>query len=242
MSKENNIVSMSGAPIFRYTDGEKEWEAPHGEECIEQISAHIERHIGSIHRVYHEVLSDTVHIDVHHVKPTMGRPVHTLITSGMSDLSMAIPEDMDATPFMELMVTLPDYWQIDAESFKDETWYWPVRQLKNLARFPHKYSTWLGWGHTLPNGDPAEPYADNIAFNGVIILPSVNVPQEFSALRIHEQKIIEFFSIVPLYEEEMNLKLAKGSEVLLDRFDRYEIDDVIDVDRRNVGKKRFGLF
>ncbi len=26
MSKNDNLVSMSGAPIFRYTDGEREWE------------------------------------------------------------------------------------------------------------------------------------------------------------------------------------------------------------------------
>lgn len=28
MSNDKKLVSMSGAPIFRYTDGEKEWEAP----------------------------------------------------------------------------------------------------------------------------------------------------------------------------------------------------------------------
>ncbi|MFQ8729788.1 MAG: suppressor of fused domain protein [Enterocloster bolteae] len=24
--------------------------------------------------------------------------------------------------------------------------YWPIRLIKYLARFPHEYSTWLGWG------------------------------------------------------------------------------------------------
>lgn len=88
MTKEEDLVSRSGAPIFRYIDGEKEWEAPQGEECIEEISEHIERHIGEICMVFHEVISDTVHIDVHHIKPTEERPFHTLVTSGMSDLQM----------------------------------------------------------------------------------------------------------------------------------------------------------
>lgn len=242
MSKGENIVSMSGAPIFRYTDGEKEWEMPNGEECIEEISDHIERYIGEVSMVFHELISDTVHIDVHHVKPTTDRPFHTLVTSGMSDLKMNIPADVDSTRYMELMVTLPEYWKIDDESFKDEKWYWPVRQLKFLARFPHKFETWLASGHTVPNGDPAEPFADNTMLSGAIILPSANVPEGFSCVEIDRDKVIEFFSIVPLYNEEMNLKLNKGSDSLLDKFDRHGISDIIITDRRNVAKKRFGIF
>lgn len=242
MSKEENLVSMSGAPIFRYTDGEKEWEAPTGEECIEEISNHIEQYIGEVSMVFHELISDTVHIDVHHVKPTPERPFHTLVTSGMSDLKMSVPEGVGSTRYMELMVTLPEYWQIDDESFKDERWYWPVRQLKFLARFPHKFETWLAWGHTIPNGDPAEAYADNTKLSGAIILPSVNVPEGFSSLEIDNDKVIEFYSIVPLYDEEMNLKLNKGSDLLLDKFDKHGISDIIITDRKNVAKKRFGIF
>lgn len=242
MSKEDKLVSMSGAPIFRYTDGEKEWEAPHGEECIEEISDHIEACIGEVSMVFHELISDTVHIDVHHVKPTKERPFHTLITSGMSDLAMNVPKEVDSTRYMELMVTLPENWKIDEESFKDEIWYWPIRQLKYLARFPHKYETWLGWGHTIPNGDPAENFADNTDLSGVIILPSINVTNEFFELKIDENKIIEFFSIVPLYNEEMNLKLAKGTDLLLEKFDKNSVSDVINISRKNVAKKRFGIF
>ena len=29
--------------------------------------------------------------------------------------------------------------------------FWPIQMLKFLARFPHEYKTWLGWGHTIPN-------------------------------------------------------------------------------------------
>lgn len=242
MSKDENVVSISGAKIFRYTDGEKEWEAPQGEECIEEISDHIERHIGNIHLVYHEIISDTVHIDVHHVAPTRERPYHTLITSGMSDLPMNVPAEAGSTKYMELMVTLPEDWEITKDSFQDEKWYWPVRELKFLARFPHKFDTWLGWGHTMPNGDPAEPFAENTLLNGVIILPSINVPAQFYKLKINDNKTIEFYSFLPLYKEEMDLKLQKGSDELLERFEKYGISDIVDIKRRNVAKKRFGIF
>ncbi len=242
MNKDDNVVSMSGAPIFRYADGEKEWETPNGEECIEEISDHIERHIGEVCMVFHELVSDTVHIDVHHVKPTKERPFHTLVTSGMSDLIMNVPADVDSTRYMELMVTLPESWEINDESFKDEKWYWPVRQLKFLARFPHKFETWLAWGHTIPNGDPAEPFSDNTKLSGSIILPAVNVPEAFRSLDISRDKTIEFFSIVPLYAEEMNLKLARGADLLLEKFDKHGVSDLIITDRKNVAKRRFGIF
>ena len=105
------------------------------------------------------------------------------------------------------MAALPGDWRLTADDFKDERWYWPVRQLKYLARLPHKHATWLGFGHTIPNGDSAEVYA-----------------------------------FVPLNREEMDLKLHKGSDVLLDKFDAHHINDVIDPKRRNVARKRFGIF
>lgn len=77
---------------------------------------------------------------------------------------------------------------------------------------------------------------------GAIILPSVAVPDEFHQLRIDDDKEIVFYAFVPLYEEEMQLKLNAGTEKLLDRFDQADVSDIVDPKRRNVAKKRFGLF
>ena len=40
----------------------------------------------------------------------------------------------------------------------------------------------------------------------------------------------------------MKLKLNKGSNLLLNKFDQYGISDLITIDRKNVAKKRFGIF
>ena len=108
----------------------------------------------------------------------------------------ATPPDADVPRYAELMITLPPDWKLDKESFEDERWYWPVRLIKTLARLPHKYGTWLGWGHTVPNGDPAEPYAADVRFDGCILLPSISVPAEFHRLRIDGDKEIAFLAIV----------------------------------------------
>jgi hypothetical protein len=240
-SEKPPIVSLSGSPIFHHGLG-SEWEPPQGEECLEQISAHIEKHLAEVDSVFHEIVSDTVHIDVHFVKPTKAFPFVRLITSGMSDLPMAVPPDSQAPKYVELIATLPGNWKLDQEFFKDETWYWPIRLIKSLARLPHKHGTWLGWGHSVPNGNPAEPYAENTKLTGAVILAPASVPEAFHTLAISPGKIIQFYAVVPLYEEEMNLKLRSGSDKLLEKFDNAGINDIIDPTRRNVAKKRFGRF
>ena len=232
-------LTPSGSPIYRHGEPAG-WQPPEGEMCLEQISEHIERHLGKVRSVLHELVSDTVHIDVHIVGPD--DDCIRLVTSGMSDLPMTVPEGAGASPHAELMITLPPHWRLDEASFKSEQWYWPVHLLKAMARLPHKHATWFGFGHTIPNGDPARPYAPDTKLCGAIVLPPVTVPPEFRELRIDADKTIVFYSLVPLYQEEMDLKLRKGADALLDKFDAKGINDLVEVDRNNVARKRFGLF
>jgi hypothetical protein len=238
---KRSVVSMSGSPIFHHTEATP-FQAPQGEECIEQISNHIEAHFGKVDGVFHEIVSDTVHIDVHFVRATEDFPFVRVVTSGMSDLPMTVPEGVETPRFAELLMTLPGDWRVDQESFKDEAWYWPIRLLKGLARLPHKYKTWLGFGHTVPNGEPPEPYAATTQLCGAIVLHSVTVPDDFHTLRIDEHKEITFFAVVPIYAEEMNLKLRLGTDTLLDKLGAMEVSDVVDLSRRNVAGKKFGIF
>lgn len=237
----DKIVSLSGQAVYVHQDA-SDWQAPQGEAlCLEQIVAHVSANLGDIESVFHEIVSDTVHIDVHWVKPGPGSPCHRLVTSGMSDLPMHVPEDFEGPRYLELMVSLSPDWQISEEAFRDERWYWPIRLLKFLARLPHKYQTWLGYGHTVPNGDPAEPYGPGTRQSGCIILPSVSVSPAFYELPIDTDKTITFLSVVPLYEAEMNLKLRKGVDALLDLFDSKGVRDLVDPVRPDLARKRFGF-
>lgn len=241
MSIEVDNVSPGGSPILVHSR-DKDFTPARGEEHIAAITAHIERHLGPISGVFHEIISDLVHIDVHVVPATAECPYLRLVTSGMSDLPMAVPDDVDAPERMELMVTLPADWPITQDAFEDERNYWPVRLLKTLARLPHEYDTWLGFGHTIPNGHPSESYAPDLDFDGAIVLPPVTTPEDFAQLVLQDGMTIDFMAIVPLYPEEMDLKLKKDAETLLDRFDAKSIQDVIQPGRTNVAKKRLGLF
>lgn len=72
--------SESGSPIYKYENYEpKGFEPAIGGNSIDEISDHIEKYIGEIDLVFHEIISDKVHIDVHWVKPTIARPYHTFV-------------------------------------------------------------------------------------------------------------------------------------------------------------------
>ena len=165
-------------------------------------------------------------------------PFHALITSGMSDKPMTVPEGLEEHQFAELCILLPNSWSINEEAFKDENNYWPVRWLKKIARFPHEYDTWIGYGHTIPNGKHADPFAENTKFGCMLLLPSLTLGSEFYNLKINEEKTINFYCLYPLYKEEMDFKLKKGTNDLLDKFEKYHVLDVINLSRENTCLKK----
>lgn len=231
-------TSESGAPILRHEERKTEYTPATGDnESIDLISDHIEKHIGPIEYVFHEIVSDLVHIDVHIVKPSPTRNYYTLVTSGMSDLAMSPPDNYKELAFSELMISLPPDWLLTEESLENESNYWPIRTLKMLARFPHEYQTWLWALHTIPNGDPAEPYAANTEMTGIIILPPTLVPDEFHELKT-PSKTIHFHSLVPLHTNEMEHKLEHGAESLFDGFDRDGVSELLNPRRPSVIKKK----
>src|SRR5580704_12236807 len=172
---------------LRHTDRTAEFElvdsmSPH----LEAIVSHVEKHIGKPATVLHELVSDLVHVDIHVVAPTPKRNYYTLVTSGMSDRPMTVPDEFQKYRFAEVMICLPSDWPMEQEHWKDQRNYWPIELLKVLARFPHMYSTWLGPGHTVPNGDPPLAYAANTKMCCAFLLPPVLEGRDFWKLPIDD--------------------------------------------------------
>jgi len=227
--------SGSGAPILRHEDIERDWRpATHAEdEWLERIEAHADRYLGEAQSVFHELLSDTVHIDVHVVRPTPERNYYTLYTTGMSALPMQTPEDATDYTYAELMICLPPDWPLLGEQLEESDYYWPIGWLKTLARLPHDYNTWLGWGHTIPHGDPAMPIAEHTDMCAFMILPPLQVDEEFLTLDMEDGRQVHFYAVLPIYLEELEHKLEHGMDALLDKFEEYEVDEIFDPNRVN---------
>ena len=192
--------------------------------------------------VFHEIVSQTVHLDVHMVPPSAEHDLHRLVTSGMAQRPMVVPEDFGASPFAELTLALPSSWPMSQESFEDEGAYWPLRLLKVLGRLPHEYGTFLWHGHTIPNGDPAEPYAGSTELCCALIVPPLIAPPEFDVIETTDGRKVTVLGVLPIYEAEMQFKLERGLDALLTLFEEHEVGDLIEPNRPSVVPRKRGLF
>jgi hypothetical protein len=221
---------------------------------LDQISRHIDRTIGPTVSVFHEIVSTDVHIDLHivpaqpHVKASKDRPLGgdyvTIVTSGMSSRPMTLPpgaKQRGMSEYAELMLALPKDWPgllpdgtFDQVQMKDERKWWPIRWLKKMARLPHEYGTYLSHGVTVPNGEPAEPFAAGtklccwMTFQPLL---SFGVRQ----LHISDDVRIDFFALFALTEAEMNLKLQSGMKALTHALAEGEVyTELLDAGRKSV--------
>ena len=204
------------------------------------VAEHIATHLGAPAMVVHDTVADPVQVDIHVIPAGPQYPFLRLVTSGMSKRAMTVPEG--APPYGELMMSLPADWQLDEEAVKDERWYWPLALLRYLAHYPHQQGTWIGLGHTVPNGSPAKPYTASAPFTGAILLPPVSAPEPFHSVNV-DGKDVYFHCVVPLYQEEMDLVRRRGFPELLDKFNDKDVTDLVVPGRVNTVKKKFlGLF
>lgn len=234
--------SPGGSEIKRYELREGDIEPAVGDpNLIEALTAHMDRHHGQECDVFHELVSDVVHIDLLHAAPTDDLPFHTLMTCGLSERPMPAPAELPDARYAELMLRLPPEWPMNSEAFEDESVYWPLRLLKFLARFPHEYDTWLWLGHTVPHGDPPEPFAPDTELCGAIVLPPVLGPDGFERAEAAGRDI-NVHAVIPLHADEMELKLRKGSDALVERLDQAGLSELLDPGRVSVASRRRGLF
>lgn len=204
------------------------------------VAAHVAYHVGPPTPVPPMPGTDG-DVAILHVAPTDERPVHTLVTDGMSRMPMALPEAVAACRRIELVLALPAHWQLSGEGLQEARWSWPVRMLAVLAELPRQHGTWFGEGHSMANGDPPAPFHDSTRLCGAILLPPPRLPAAFHRLG-EDADAIGFLSVVPLYREELALKARAGVAALLERFDRAGVGEVLVPARRNVARRRLGLF
>nr|WP_246418078.1 suppressor of fused domain protein [Haloferula luteola] len=203
-------------------------------ENLEEIDAHLMKHLGEVSWVFHEIVSTTIHLDLHIIPPTEARPWNTLVTTGMSEIPMNVPEGAEPFRLAELLIRLPADWPLRHEDFEKEEFYWPLRWLKILARFAHEYQTWLGYGHTVPNGNPPKPVVDSVPFVGMLLAAPMEVPEGFSPMMLSDGHPVHFWSMIPITAEEMDFKLKHGADALLERLLAAGHSDLLNVHRESV--------
>jgi hypothetical protein len=207
--------------FLRHTKESRRRQSHGDSDLIDAIDAHVQEHIGSVNDVFHQIDSPWVHVDIHCVEPNEERPWHTFVTSGMSERPMATKDP--ALRYAELVLSLPPSWPVREAG-------WPLGLLQDLAELPHRFETLLWSGHTIPNGDPPEPYAAGTQLCCALIGPTLLLPDEFTHLSAAGRDIT-FLGVILLTEAEMQLKLEHGLDALYDKLDEAEVSEMVQADR-----------
>lgn len=220
---EANKKNNDGINVIYYTQNE-----------MEEVSNHIETSFGHSENIFHELISEDIHVDICIIPPTEEKNYYSLVTMGMGALPMNVPQELSEFKLerAELAIALPPYWKLDSKSMEDENWYWPIRLLKTIAHIPIDNGTWIGFGHTFSN---YSEFADNTKLSGLILINAI-VENGNEILKLSNGKEINFYQIIPLYEGEVAFKNENGAEPLLHML-MQNTSFVVDIAREDLTEK-----
>ena len=206
----------------------------YSEEELDQYDRYIIEQFGEYQEVFHEIVSPDIHLDVIIIPPTEENYYYKLITMGMGAYKMNVPDQFKQYELerAELVLYLPPTWNIKSDKEED---YWPIRQLKTLARLPIQCNTWLGFGHTVSSDAENSAYANNTKFCSMMLLTAVNKNFEKLDFRMNTKGKINFYQLFPLYKEELEYKREHDADALLDLFSDDDIMPIVKIDRVNYG-------
>ena len=198
---------------MRYTENER----------IEIIKF-IEENFGKVEEIY-EVGYGNFSLDVAQINPTKEKPYYTIITLGMGEHKMYNQNNENFSSFAELMISLPPDWNLD-----DKNYTWAIDELMHLAYIPFTFYFSYEWGHLENN---FEPFSSNTKLSAVTLLYP-EMKKENSGLLKLENRNLQFYQIVPLYDEECTFALKNGMKNLLLLDVEKKISFVIDMNREKV--------
>src|SRR5512140_2751413 len=115
-----DVRTPGGSVVYRYAKrtGPEEL-AFQTADVLKAVQDHVERHIGPVKTVFHELVSDLVHIDVLMVAPRPERDYWTFVTCGMSGRPMSTPAGLEQFAFAELLLCLPSDWRVGQQDPSD---------------------------------------------------------------------------------------------------------------------------
>ena len=195
----------------------------------EYVVAYFEEHFGPVRPgALIEIVPVEPPIAVHCVPAGEGRSHITLFTTGMSEQAMKVPQGSEDYRHAELFIQLPAGWPLTKKALADPKHGWPIRWLRQIAKYPHQNGTWLGGPATLiANDDPPQPLGPGLPFTSWLLIAEHDFVSS-------DGRKIQLFRMLPLYTEERNLEIQKGIAALLRALDRNSVPFIVDLKRKSV--------
>jgi hypothetical protein len=146
--------------------------------------------------------------------PSAGRPFYTLVSTGLSDSCLTIPEDepeivKQEFSRIELMMYIGEFPE------EDRCESWPVHFIRAMTAFPHLCDAWISPGLVVPNGFPPRPIMDNSKLCAAFFVPPIFENRGFQeGILSMDGRSITFLAIDFITRNELNLLGEFGPQAL----------------------------
>ena len=143
--------------------------------------------------------------------------VSVLVTDGLRNYKMPVPEKEEGKEHNELYFCLPSYWEID--ELENPRMNWVFHWIQRLAKHVQEKETWFGHGHTMPAGKEKQAISETMKQNHFMLSQPLLLQSELQPIEI-DGKMIHFLAIIPIYEDECTYKLSRGTKKFVAKFTR----------------------
>lgn len=163
-----------------------------------------ERAFGVQPQILHSTDHKAPHVDLYVFPPDRQRDFVVVLTGGMGDLPMAVPDGSGAEAHIELLMGIGQHQ------------HWATNLLKVVAEYPFDHGAFYDVHHTVPFGGEL---GDGSSLSAFLFLRPRFLPEHLGKFEL-DGKRIGFLQAVPITTAEHQFAVAAGSdklEALLER-------------------------
>ncbi len=158
----------------------------------------------------------------------------TVVTLGASATPMTLPPGVEQPARFELLLRLPRSWPLaSAATTLERREGWPLHWLRAMAQLPVCFGSWLGPGHTIPNGDPPKPFAEGTELASFVLAPPACLEEGEELVATPDGPVL-LLAALPITSGELTLLLERGGPALFERLVAAGVDDVLELARPSV--------
>ncbi len=162
-------------------------------------------------------------------------PVTVIVTNGLSDYKMPVPEAEKGNEYNELYFCLPNYWKW--EELDNPQMNWVFTWIQKLSSFVVNRETWFGHGHTIPCGKDMQSLSQTMKQNHFFMIRPILLEEELAPLELND-RTVQFLALVPIFADEMDYKQGKGTVKFLKKLNNNGVTEKLDDFRANVLNSR----
>ena len=182
--------------------------------------------------------TSTISFSIVTVQSVERKGVTFLLTNGLSEYEQPTTEKNKAHKHIELVFCLPSYWDLNNDI---QTMNWVKTWIEKLGNHLIEKKTWYGDGHTFANGNPIEPLSPTMNQKYLMLVEPDFFATELSPIKI-ENKEVHFLCVIPLFEDEFDFKMGKGTFKLKKKLRDKGINELLDDFRMTALKNKCRIF